>query len=100
MMENKPDISRPDCTSGNSYHPLRALSGSEFAALGGAGTVFVRKISAKQLASFVPEANAMPEDIILQMIMAADGVPLLIADNKEVVADWLNDNEVIEVLRH
>lgn len=99
-MNSKPNDFRDDASTRNEGHPLRALSEIEFAALGGNKTVFVRTISAKDLADFVPEASAMPEDVQFQLIMAADGAPLLVADNFRAVSDWLSENEVVQVYRH
>ena len=99
-MDNKADFSRNELTVGDIAHPLKSLSEPEFAALGGDKTVFVRTISAGELARFLPQAQVMPEDARFELIMAADGVPLLVSDDKEAVAAWLAENEVIQVLRH
>jgi hypothetical protein len=98
-MENKPDNIH-NSKSLTQVHPLKAMSAPDFAALGGNQTVFVRSISAGQLSAFIPEANTMPEDAIFQLIMAADGAPMLVADNPDAVADWLAENDVIQVMRH
>ena len=81
-------------------HPLKALSAPEFAALGGDRTVFVRSIRAGLLARFVPEAKNMPEDMVFQLVMGADGSPLLVADNEQAVKDWLSEADVVRVPRH
>lgn len=98
-MENKPDNLRKS-KSRTPVHPLKAMSAPDFAALGGNRAVFVRSISAGRLALFMPEAKNMPKDAIFHLVMAADGAPMLVADNPDAVADWLAENEVIEVTRH
>lgn len=99
-MNNKPDNFSSPPEKASHTHPLKALSALEFAALGADRMVFVRTISADLLASFVPEASSMPEDMIFQLIMGADGSPLLVADNSQAVSDWLSEAEVVQVLRH
>jgi len=98
-MHNKPEDCK-DLPVDEIVHPLKKLSEVEFAALGGDKMVFVRSISAKQLSRFLPEAANMPEEILFQMIMAADGAPMLIADNSGAVSDWLAENPVSLVQRH
>ncbi len=99
-MNNKPDSFRNSPGNAKLVHPLKALSAPEFAALGGDRMVFVRSIRAEILAGFVPEAKDMPEDMIFQLIMGADGNPLLVADNEQAVSDWLGEADVIQVPRH
>lgn len=82
------------------FHPLRNLSAEEFAVLGGDKTVFIRSISVKELASFLPEASNMPDDVQFQMIMGANGVPILITDSTAAISDWFEHNEVRQVFRH
>jgi len=81
-------------------HPLRNLSEDEFAALGGKNMVFVRSISARELALFLPEAKSMPGDVQFQMIMAANGSPILVSDNQSALLDWFEQNDFDQVQRH
>ncbi len=99
-MNNKPDNLRNSSAGTKPVHPLKTLSAPEFAALGGDRMVFVRSIRAELLAGFVPEAKAMPDDMVFQLIMGADGNPLLVADNEQAIADWLSEADVVRVLRH
>ena len=104
-MENKPTTQQRDKAPeqeafNNNAHPLRYLSADEFAALGGDNTVFVRTISAKQLAEFLPEAKSMPDDVQFQLIMGADGAPILITDSQTALADWFENNDFSQVQRH
>ncbi len=81
-------------------HPLRNLSEDEFAALGGENMVFVRSISARELALFLPEAKSMPGDVQFQMIMAANGAPVLVSDSQTALLDWFEQNDFDQVQRH
>ncbi len=81
-------------------HPLAHLSADEFAALGGGKTVFIRTISAGELATFIPEAKSMPAEVQFQMIMGANGEAVLITDSQNALTEWLQNNEVNQVLVH
>jgi|GEM_PF-138251 len=80
--------------------PLKSMSEEEFAALGAGQVVFLRPATAEELVPFVPQARTMPPDTEFNLIMSADGAPILVTDNDEAVADWLEDNEVTLVQRH
>ncbi len=79
---------------------LRNLSADEFAALGGEDTVFVRSITARELARFLPEAKTMPGDLKFQMVMAANGSPILVTDSQVALSDWFEQNDFDQVQRH
>ncbi len=81
-------------------HPLRGISEKDFIDLGVGHVVFVRSISVRELRAFVPEAEAMPDDLQFQMIVGANGTPVLIADNSEAVNEWFAQNPVRTELRH
>ena len=81
-------------------HPLAHLSADEFAALGGGKTVFIRSISAGDLAAFIPEAKTMPPAVQFQLIMGANGEAVLITDSQMALNEWLQNNEVNQVLVH
>lgn len=87
-------------TSNDQTNPLRHLSEEDFATLGVGSVVFVRTISAADLKDFVPEAASMPDDIQFQMIVGADGTPVLITDNGEAMDDWFDQNQVELLPRH
>ena len=63
-------------------NPLRSLNEDEFCDLGLEQVGYVRSISARDLAQFVAEAKSMPGEVQFQMIVGANGIPLLIADNE------------------
>lgn len=79
---------------------LKQMTEEEFAALGAETIAFRRAISAGDLSGFVPQAADMPDNMQFQMLMSADGSPILISDNDEAVADWLEEHEIALVERH
>ena len=78
---------------------LKAMSPEEFAALGAETIVFVRPITGTELAHFIPEAQIAPEDAVFQLIMSADGSPVLVTDNDAAITDWLEDRDEITLVR-
>ncbi len=87
-------------TSSEQQNTLRQISQEDFANLGVGSVVFVRSISAADLKDFVPEAASMPDDIQFQMIVGADGTPVLITDNGQAMDDWFDQNDVELLPRH
>lgn len=81
-------------------HPLKLLSERQFAALGGDHVVFVRTISAGDLAALVPEAAHMPEETEFHLVMAANGAPMMVSDNEQSLNEWISEQSVEVALRH
>jgi len=79
---------------------LRAISEEDFANLGMGRVVYVRSISARALKEFLPEADSMPGDVQFQMIVGADGAPIVITDSQEAIDDWFAQNNVESLPRH
>jgi hypothetical protein len=71
-------------------HPLRSLTAAQFMALGGNAIVYVRPINGVDLAEMTGNPE-IPEEGEFQMVVAADGSPLLVTDSEESVAEWLSD---------
>jgi hypothetical protein len=71
------------------YNPLKHLTEAQFMALGGNAVVYVRPISGEKLTRFLSADVADDEE--LQLVMSGDGSPLLVADSREAVAEWLAD---------
>jgi hypothetical protein len=74
--------------------PLKILTPAEFAALGAGDIVFWRQVSAGELSSFIPQAGMAPSHQVLELLMSADGAPVLIADSREAILDWIEGHEV------
>jgi hypothetical protein len=82
-------------------NPLRHLTPAQFMALGGNAVVYVRSIKGKKLSEMMDESEfeAGGEEEF-QLVVSADGSPLLVADSKEAVADWLSDKNFGIVALH
>ena len=81
-------------------HPLRHLTAAQFAALGGNAVVYVRPIRGAKLAEFVDEMTDDESDDEFQLVVSADGSPLLVAESEEAVAEWLSDKNFGVVSLH
>ncbi len=95
------DNSGPAQVSGSPFvHPLKLINAQQFAALGGNHVVFVRPISGSELGTLIPEASQMPEDATFHLVMAANGVPMMVSDSIEALNEWIGENEVEVAERH
>jgi len=91
---------RPEQTV--SDNPLRHLTPAQFMALGGNAVVYVRSITGEKLADIIEQgeiddAEASRE---FQIVVSADGSPLLVADSEEAVEEWLSDKNLGIVALH
>jgi len=92
---------RPEQTSFD--NPLRHLTPAEFMALGGNAVVYVKSIKGARLSEMMSEIEDGGEDdaeMDYQIVVSADGQPLLVADSEEAVADWLSDKNFGIVALH
>ena len=88
---------RPD--EGQFDNPLRNLTPAQFMALGGNAVVYVKPIAGTQLAEMMGQPDLAEEDEF-QLVVSADGSPLLIADSETSVAEWLSDKNYGIVALH
>lgn len=93
---NKPSEKRmfAEFALGHAADPLKVLTPAQFAALGAGDIVFRRQMNAGDLSAFVPQAAMAPSEQMLELLMSADGAPVLIADSSEAVDDWIDTHEV------
>ena len=91
---------RPEQTSFD--NPLRHLTPAQFMALGGNAVVYVRSIKGSQLSEMMePEGLEGDDDNgDYQIVVSADGSPLLVADSVEAVEEWLSDKNYGIVALH
>jgi len=91
---------RPEQTSFD--HPLRHLTPAEFMALGGNAVVYVKSVKGRKLSEMMSEIEDGEDDadVDYQIVVSADGQPLLVADSEEAVEDWLNDKNYGVVTLH
>lgn len=74
-------------------HPLKSLTRAQFAALGGDAVAYVRPVSGAVLSTMIHETEFEPAEDY-QLVMSADGTPLLVTDTEDAVLDWLGDKNL------
>jgi hypothetical protein len=89
---------RPEQTSFD--NPLRHLTPAQFMALGGNAVVYVRSIKGGKLSEMTDEIEDGEQDTEFQIVVSADGSPLLVADSEEAVEEWLSDKDYGIVALH
>lgn len=80
-------------------NPLRHLTPAQFMALGGNAVVYVKPMQGSVLAEMMGQPDLAEEDEF-QLVVSADGSPLLIADSREAVSEWLADKNFGIVALH
>ena len=93
-MHNRPE------TPAAADHPLRHLTEDQFMALGGNAVVYVRAISGDKLSRIVGDFEGSDDSEEFQLVVSADGSPLLVADSEDAVAEWLSDKNLGIVAVH
>jgi hypothetical protein len=81
-------------------NPLRHLTPAQFMALGGNAVVYVRSIKGAKLSEMMTELDDNVADEDFQIVVSADGSPLLVADSEEAVEEWLADKNFGIVALH
>lgn len=89
MYEKRNDAPATDAP----VHPLRGLTPAQFMALGGDAVVYVRPISGETLSHLITDAQ-FEDGELYQLVMSADGTPLLVTDTADAVAEWLGDKNL------
>ncbi|HTN61253.1 MAG TPA: DUF1150 family protein [Devosia sp.] len=74
-------------------HPLKTLTEAQFAALGGNAVAYLRPIGGAVLSTMISDAQFDAEETY-QLLMSADGTPLLVTDSEDAVTDWLGDKNL------
>jgi len=93
MMQGRPEQDTFD-------NPLRHLTPAQFMALGGNAVVYVKAIKGEKLSELMDEIDAQDKEQEFQIVVSADGQPLLVADSEEAVEDWLSDKNLGIVALH
>ena len=81
-------------------NPLRHLTAAQFMALGGNAVVYIRSIKGEKLSEFMEDVDDAVADRDFQLVVSADGQPLLVADTEEAVTEWLSDKNLGIVALH
>ena len=82
-----------EANTGDVIHPLKDLTQAQFAALGGNAVAYLRPIGGDVLSTMIPDAQFDAEETY-QLLMSADGTPLLVTDTQDAVNDWLGDKNL------
>jgi len=80
-------------------HPLKTLTPAQFMALGGSAVAFVRPILGVDVAELLSEEGFEPGGLY-HLVMSADGTPLMVADTRDAVDEWLADRSLGLVAVH
>jgi len=88
-----------DLPDGNASHPLKSLTAAEFMALGGKAVVYVKAMNGAALSEMTGNRNFEHGDDF-QVVVSADGQPMLIADSEDAVLEWLSDKNFGVVALH
>ena len=89
MFEKRND----EATIGDAIHPLKELTRAQFAALGGNAVAYMRPVSGDVLSAMIADTQFDAEETY-QLLMSADGTPLLVTDTEDAVTDWLGDKNL------
>ena len=74
-------------------NPLKHLTRAQFAALGGDAVAYVKPVSGLVLSAMIHDAE-FDGAAQYQLVMSADGTPLMVADTAEAVTEWLGDQNI------
>jgi hypothetical protein len=98
-MQDRPE--NPEAEVANAAgHPLKHLTPAQFMALGGNAVVYVRPIKGAALAGMMIDGDDLEPDLEFQLVVSADGSPLMVGDTAEAVADWLAERNYGVVSLH
>jgi hypothetical protein len=92
-MQDRPEQTQID-------NPLRHLTPAQFMALGGNAVVYVKSITGKKLTELMGDIDDEAVEQDFQIVVSANGEPLLVADSEEAVAEWLSDKNFGIVALH
>jgi hypothetical protein len=74
-------------------HPLKLLTRAQFAALGGDAVAYIKSVNGDVLSAMIADAH-FDAGVEYQLVMSADGTPLMVADSEDAVSDWLGDQNL------
>lgn len=74
-------------------NPLKDMTRAQFAALGGDAVAYVKSVMGDTLSGMIAEAE-FDDAIEYQLVMSADGTPLMVADTTDAVTEWLGDRNI------
>ena len=83
----------PEAYGEGQINPLKSLTQAQFAALGGNAVAYVRPVMGEVLSAMISDAQFNDEEVY-QLVMSADGTPLLVTDTQDAVVEWLGDKNL------
>lgn len=89
MFEKRNDVAATEALN----HPLKALTSAQFAALGGDAVAYLRPVLGAVLSTMIQDAE-FEAGMEYQLLMSADGTPLLVTDTEDAVLEWLGDKSL------
>lgn len=88
MMDKRNEFDAADAAN-----PLKSLTRAQFAALGGDAVAYIKPVSGVILSGMISDAE-FDAGTQYQLVMSADGTPLMVADTAEAVTEWLGDQSI------
>jgi len=95
-MQDRPE----NAVAFDAANPLKHLTPAQFMALGGNAVVYVRPITGAALSQFMVAGEDLDPEATFQLVVSADGSPLMVADTAEAVTDWLAERNYGVVALH
>ena len=80
-------------------NPLRNLTEAQFMALGGNAVVYVKHVKGADMGPILPGTD-FDENTDFNIVVSADGSPLMVGDTEEAVEEWLSDKSFGIVTLH
>ncbi len=72
---------------------LKTLTRAQFAALGGEAVAYIKPVTGMVLSTMIHDAE-FDAGTEYQLVMSADGTPLMVSDSAEAVSEWLGDQSI------
>jgi hypothetical protein len=99
-MHDKPHDKPQETPFNPAVHPLKQLSAEQFAALGAQSVVYRRQIDAGVLDVLMPGTGIDPKAGTLNLLVSADGTPVLVTDNTQALEDWVDERDITLAMVH
>ncbi|MCB9992708.1 MAG: DUF1150 family protein [Hyphomicrobiaceae bacterium] len=78
---------------------LRAMTSEQFRELGKTEVAYLRELDGQTLKGLLPNIQLLPGIDAYFLLLAADGEPLMVSDDRESVIDWLETRNATLAVR-
>jgi hypothetical protein len=95
-----PEVETAQLTNEDVLNPLKHLTAAQFMALGGNAVVYVRTINGDALSKLMVDGDDLVDGAEFQLVVSADGSPLMVGDSREAVTEWLAERNYGVVSLH